>query len=213
MMKAVAFSQPGPLRGVLVEAVFAMASCEPLDAESLIDSDDGRALSETLAGNSDSFSRVVERYQQPIARQMRRFSRDPRVVEELTHDVFVEAFVSLKSYRAKGPFLHWLRKIAVRTGYRFWKRRDRETEKRKPLMPESLASAESLDAAEASDVLHSVLDRLRPRDRLVLTLLYWDGYTAEEAAKLSGWTATMVRVQAFRARKKLKKLIEESESE
>ena len=41
--------------------------------------------------------------------------------EDLVHEVFVEAYLSLRTYKAHSPFLHWLRKIAVRVGYRYWK--------------------------------------------------------------------------------------------
>ena len=80
-------------------------------------------------GDGDAYGNIVELHQSTIAAQMRRFSRDPSVIEELTHDVFVEAYMSLKSYRSDSPLLHWLRKIAVRVGYRYWKRRSRQAEK------------------------------------------------------------------------------------
>ena len=54
-----------------------------------------------------------------------------------------------------------------------------------------------------------MLEMMSHRDRLVLTLLYWDDCTVAEAAELAGWTQTMVKVQAHRARKKLKRLLEE----
>ena len=72
-----------------------------------------------LRGDGDAFARIINRHQAKIADQMRRFSRDPLVIEELVHEVFVEAYTSLKSFRSYAPFVHWLRKIAVRVGYRF----------------------------------------------------------------------------------------------
>ena len=56
--------------------------------------------------------------------------------------------------------------------------------------------------------MHALLARLPPRDRLVLTLIYLDGCSVAEAAELTGWSQTMTKVQAHRARKKLKKLLE-----
>jgi RNA polymerase sigma-70 factor (ECF subfamily) len=56
--------------------------------------------------------------------------------------------------------------------------------------------------------VHRVLAQLPPRDRLVLTLVYLQGCTIDEAATLAGWTRTMTKVQAHRARGKLKKLLE-----
>ncbi len=77
-------------------------------------------------GDGDAYGRVIDRYQQTIARRMTRFTRDQRLLEELVHDVFVEAYFSLGGYRGDAPFEHWLQRIATRVGYRYWTRRGRE---------------------------------------------------------------------------------------
>lgn len=166
-------------------------------------------------GDSDAFARLVEAHQAEVARQMTRFTRDHLVLEELVHEVFVEAYFSLASFRGQAPLLHWLRKLAVRVGYRYWKRRERERAKHSG---DGLAEAIQLavpDTAtlpqDAADRLADVLGQLAPRDRLVLTLLYWDDCSVAEAAELSGWSPTMVKVQAHRARRRLRKLLESAE--
>ncbi len=167
------------------------------------------------AGDDDAFAKLVKKYQGTITQQMHKFSRDCTVVEELVHDVFIEAFMSLNSFRGKSPFVHWLRKIAVRVGYRYWKRQVKEKGKVRLFSDdeqyaEVATSISQGYATDAMDELHRVFGMLAPRDRLVLTLIYWDGCSIAEAAKLSGWTKTMVKVQAHRAKKRLRKLIEES---
>ena len=59
------------------------------------------------------------------------------------------------------------------------------------------------EAAEAAEAVHVMLARLAPRDRLVLTLLYLEQCSVAEAAGLCGWTQTMVKVQAYRAKETL----------
>lgn len=173
---------------------------------------DARDTNAALQGDQEAFGRLVARYQATIAQQMRRFSRHEAVVEELVHDVFVEAFLSLKSFQSRGPFLHWLRKIAVRKGYGYWKSKARIERALVPLSELDLSVSEDLrDGAAASQTLGDLLSHLPARDRLVLTLIYWDGCTIAEAADLSGWSQAMVKVQAHRARKRLRKLIEESQ--
>jgi RNA polymerase sigma-70 factor (ECF subfamily) len=54
------------------------------------------------------------------------------------------------------------------------------------------------------------LEQLPPRDRLVLTLLYLESRSVAEAAELAGWSESMVKVQAHRARQKLRALLEQS---
>lgn len=194
-------------------AVFAMSSDDSREkAEEAADSKD---VLLAVNGDHDAFGRVIDKYQRTITDQMRRFSRQPAVLEELVHDVFVEAFTSLPSYRSHAPFLHWLRKIAVRRGYRYWKCKARENSTVSLMeIRDRLGSLELGDMScetGAADVLGDLLDRLSPRDRLVLTLLYWDGCSVAEAANLAGWTQVMVKVQAHRARNRLKQLIEKEQ--
>jgi len=162
-----------------------------------------------LGGSEDAFARLVKRYEKEIARQMYRFSRDPLVCEELVQDVFVEAYFSLAKYRGGAPFIHWLRRIATRVGYRFWKRRAR---RREDLPIEEwdgkLQPDETPDPAAAGALLHSLLSRLAPKERLVLTLMYFDGCSTAEIAERTGWTRAMVKMRAYRARKKMKRIAE-----
>jgi DNA-directed RNA polymerase specialized sigma24 family protein len=61
----------------------------------------------------------------------------------------------------------------------------------------------------AADILFRLLRELPPRDRLVLTLRYIEECSLKETAERTGWTETMVKVQSWRAKKKLKSLFSE----
>lgn len=165
-----------------------------------------------LRGERERFARLVERYQHTISTYMWRFTRDPAQCEELVQEVFVEAYFSLGKFRAEAPFLHWLRVIATRTGYRYWKRRAHErtqVEAREALAREPRTMRDSgAERAERAELVHAALETLPPRDRVVLVLLYLEGLSAGEAAQRLGWNATLVRVQAHRARQKLKLALE-----
>jgi RNA polymerase sigma-70 factor (ECF subfamily) len=175
----------------------------PVDCVDLAD------IKETLQGSSDAYARLVNRYQKEITAQLWRYAPQPEVIEELVHDVFVEAYLSLRSFRGQAPFLHWLRKIGVRVGYRYWKSEARRRAHMR-LPTDAPATATLHDAADAAARLNAVLERLSPRDRAVITLIHLDERPIAEAADLLGWSQTMVKVQAFRARRKLKKLLQEA---
>lgn len=159
---------------------------------------------------------LVDRYQQEIAAQMWRFSRDRNVHEELVQDVFVEVYRSLGNFRFESPLLHWMRKIAVRVGYRYWKAKERKKEKvflsQFEYDSTQADSEQPRSAEEAGNLLHAMLEQLPARDRMILTLIYWEEHTVEEAAEVTGWSRSLVKVQAFRARKKLKELLEQQEA-
>ncbi len=169
--------------------------------EAAVDAEDIRA---SLGGDGDAFERIVRRHQGRVAGWMRRFARDRGEMEELVQDVFVEAYVSLTLFRGQAPFGHWLRKIAVRTGYRHWKDLARGR-RQVPLEDASLPAAglPDMTPAQAGELMERLLSSLSPPDRLVVTLLHLEQLSVAEAARLTGWTGPVIKVRAFRARRKL----------
>jgi len=174
---------------------------------------DLRTVHRVLEGDTEAFRSLIERHQKRISGMMWRFSRDAEVHQELVQEAFIQAYESLPRYRARAPFEHWLARIATRVGYRHWKRAQRAPET-VPIdewrdLPDE--SVEELEPEEAGKRLHALLAHLPPRDRLVLTLRYIEDRTVEETATLTGWSETMVKVQAWRARRKLKALFEKAD--
>jgi RNA polymerase sigma-70 factor (ECF subfamily) len=146
----------------------------------------------SMAGDGEAYRRLVKAYEQQIGRLMWRFTRDKGECDTLVQDVFVEAFFSLKSYKSKGPFLHWLNKIATRVGYRFWKQQEKsrlfvEVEDFDAFDVKD-CSQEQIDPTEAAAALHKLLAKMAAEDRLVLTLMYFEDCSIEEIAQRMGWT-------------------------
>jgi len=178
----------------------------------VMDREDTVDIKATLGGDGDAFGRIVSRHQKAISGRMWKFTRDRTFLEELVNDVFVEAYISLKNFKGTGPFSHWLNCIATRTGYRFWRKQKKRTEREVPLQDWDAIESDKvvLDPVEAGEVVQNLLDQLPPRDRLVLSLMYLEEMSVEEAAEHTGWSRSMVKVQAHRARKKLKTIMENS---
>jgi RNA polymerase sigma-70 factor (ECF subfamily) len=185
--------------------------------DSIVDGAQWREIRDAAHGDGEAYGRLVQGHQRAIADYMWRFTRNRGEWEELVQDVFVEAYFSLKSFRGNAPLLHWLKKIATRVGYRYWKRRKRQRmEATVPIQSWDAAAPISPDLVEvqqAGTKVHAMLGKLAPRDRLVLTLFYLEGCAVAEIAGLTGWSQTMVKVQTFRARNRLKKLLAEEEGE
>ena len=109
----------------------------------------------------------------------------------------------------------------MRTCYNYWRKAYREREiplsaltDRHQQWLENVMSAESIESSapqgyrsEAGDVLEWALARLSPEDRMVLELIYFEGHSVKEGAKLLGWSIPNVKVRSFRARKKLEKIL------
>lgn len=176
--------------------------------------DDLRDVESCRDGNTEAYRRLVDRYQQRIARMMWRFARDPETHEDLVQEVFIEAFQSLPTFKARAPFEHWLARIATHVGYRHWRMQARRSEIEVVPLEDwhelTAGEPEEMDTEKVAELLYSLIRQLPPRDRLVMTLRYIEDRSVEEAAQLTGWSVSMVKVQAWRARKKLEKLFEKA---
>jgi RNA polymerase sigma-70 factor, ECF subfamily len=189
-----------------VQNVMDIAEYEKSEAES-IDIED---VNLSRSGDNEAYKRLIEKHQQSIAKIMWRFSRDKLTHEELVQDVFVEAYLSMMTYKQQSPFIHWLRKIAVRVGYRYWKEHVRNKQRANFTLQQwdniLAVPDEKISSEQAAEIIHNLLEQLPPRDRLVLTLRFVDGYDVKQTAYLTGWSRSMVKVQTIRAKRKLKKM-------
>jgi RNA polymerase sigma-70 factor (ECF subfamily) len=171
---------------------------------------DSRDIAVALDGGQDAYGRLVRRHQGAVSKWMWRFTRDHVILEELVQDVFVEAWGSLSRFKGESAFRTWLFTIATRVGYRYWRKKAKDVARTAEIADRLLLDGgeAELPPSEAAEVLYGLLSGLPPRDRLVLTLIYFEEMDTAEIARMTGWTRTMVKVQAYRARNKLRKSLE-----
>jgi len=173
-----------------------------------VDEADRKDVADVLAGRTENYSRIVNRHGDAIARQMRTFSREAAVIDELTHEVFVEAYLNLAKFRGDAPFRHWLARIATITGYRYWKSQDRE--KRNVLFDQErdspLDNPPRGDPEAAGELLSELLSELPEADRLILNFMYIEKIGLKEIARRLDCSRTAAAVRIHRAKRRLKRL-------
>ena len=184
---------------------------------------DSEIVNQVVSGEVNAFEHLLKRYQAHVVRIVKKHIPFDKV-EEVAQDVFVRTYQSLPTFKGDDGFKQWLSTITIRTCYDFWRKhyRYREiplsslSEKHQLWLEEATANSSSQSfyerdsQKEAREILDWALDRLSPEDRMVLELVYLEGYSIKEAAKLLGWSTVNVKVRSFRARKKLHKLIKEN---
>jgi RNA polymerase sigma factor (sigma-70 family) len=144
-----------------------------------------------------------------------------RVAEEdLSQEVFMKMFTRLEQYQGAVPFPHWVSRIAVTTCIDHLRAQKRRPEFRWADLSEN--EAEVLDAVltsegerapdealAARELVYKLLDQLKPADRTVIQLLDLEQKTIAEISEITGWNNSLIKVRAFRARRKLQKLFQE----
>ncbi len=178
---------------------------------------DARACVERVRQGDEDAARELVRQLYPAVLRIVRAHRPRRMDEDdLTQNVFMKVFAKLDQFSGTVPLEHWVSRIAVNTCINELQRERVRPELRWADLSEeqeevvrSLAADEAdLPAAQnlaSRELVEKLLDRLGPDDRLVITLLHLEGHTLEEIRGLTGWNTTLVRVRAFRARRKLRK--------
>ncbi|ATC65022.1 RNA polymerase subunit sigma-24 [Nibricoccus aquaticus] len=177
-------------------------------------------LQRVRARSQDAARELVE-HLHPLVIRIVRAHLPRRVLEEdLAQEVFMKMFTRLDQYQGAVPFPHWVSRIAVTTCIDHLRAQKRRPEFRWADLSENEADVlnavlTSEDAADAGDALAAkelvgkLLDQLKPDDRLVIQLLDLEQKTLVEISELTGWNTTLIKVRAFRARRKLKKLFEQ----
>jgi RNA polymerase sigma-70 factor, ECF subfamily len=136
--------------------------------------------------------------------------------EDLAQTVFMKIFANLDQYSGRAPLEHWVSRIAVNTCIKALRAEKIRPEVRWADLGEDEAQAldwlassnEDLhpDRSLASrDLVEKLLGGLKPKDRLVITLMNLEGRSIEEVNQLTGWSHAVIKVRAFRARAKLRK--------
>jgi RNA polymerase sigma-70 factor (ECF subfamily) len=174
-------------------------------------------IAAVLAGDAASFEPLVQKYSPRVFATARRFARRDSEVEDIAQEVWLKAFDKLKSFRGEAPFEHWLMRMTVRTCYDFLRghQRNRESSFSEISEPEddwlerfAVAPESVSDHADAAKLLVArVLEKLSPEARLVITLLEIEDRSVKEIAELTGWSAPLVKVRAFRARSEMRKIL------
>lgn len=140
--------------------------------------------------------------------------------EDLCQAVFMKVFAHIDQYSEKVPVEHWVSRIAVNTCLNEVKKEKVRPELRwsdlseeEEQVIESLAVEDKVldpaGAVAARELTEKLLARLSPAERLVVTLQNMEGRTIEEIRLITGWSGPMVKVRAFRARQKLRRIFDE----
>jgi len=161
----------------------------------------------SLEGDEAAFEDLVTRHKSRILSLAARFSRDAHQIDDLAQEVFIRAWQRLEQFRAEAPFEHWLVKIAVHACYDFVRRQQKfRLFQSVPVESVDLPAPDTLSADDARERVEIAFARLKPKERLILTLLELEGRSLREVAGLTGWSESAVKLRAFRARLALKKI-------
>ena len=173
-------------------------------------------------GDESAFAEIMRRYSPRVFHVASRFFRQRSLVEEAAQEVFLKAFSELDSFEGRGSLEGWLTRIATNTCLNLVRSSKRRpeltvsdlTEDENTWLEGKLAdtASERYQATErsmlAADLAGKILQTLTPDDQLVLTMIDGEDASVKEVAAITGWSESKVKVQAFRARRRMREAVE-----
>jgi RNA polymerase sigma factor (sigma-70 family) len=178
---------------------------------------DVAACVERVRRRDEDAARALFRHLYPLVARLVR-SHLPRRTsqEDLVQTVFMKVFANLDRFSGAVPLEHWVSRIAINTCLN-----QLAAEKVRPevrwadLTEEQAAALEAVTAGpEAQDplqnlaareIVEKLLAQLPPPERLLLTLMHLESRSVEEVRQITGWNVPLIKVRAFRARRKLRR--------
>jgi RNA polymerase sigma-70 factor (ECF subfamily) len=185
-----------------------------------MDTPDAGALVQSVLAHHDAAAHELVRQLYPLVAKIVRSHRPRRTAEEdLCQMIFIKMFQNLPGFSGKVPLEHWVSRIAVNTCLnQIESERVRPELRHADLSEEQAAVIESMVASPdelgpdekfaSRQLVEHLLESLKPGERLVIDLMYLQSRSVEEIRKMTGWSGTLVKVRAFRARNKMKAQLE-----
>ena len=181
-----------------------------------MDDSDAGALVNAALQNDDEAARKLVRRLYPLVARIVRAHRPRRTAEEdICQMIFIKVFQKLSQFSGNVPLEHWVSRVAVNTCLnQIESERVRPEVRQADLSAEEQAVIENLTSSTnelppdqrfaSRQLVEHLLATLKPVERLAIDLLYLQGRSVEEIRKITGWSAALVKVRAFRARQKMK---------
>ncbi len=175
-------------------------------------------LDKVKSGDSIAFNQLVTVHQKMVLNICYRFLLNKEDAEDITQEVFIEVFHSIKQFKGDSKLSTWIYRIATSKSLdelKKQKRKKRISEFGKALGLESFTNKvigfdrpdKTIENKEGYQHLLAALDKLPENQRIALTLSKIEGYRNPEIAELMQISLTAVDSLIYRAKQNLKEIL------
>jgi len=168
------------------------------------------------SGQSEFFGILVKRYEEKMRRYAQRFFSDNEDRKDIVQDIFIKAYINIKSFDAERKFSSWLYRIAHNELVNNLKKKnniflslfdfDLDT-----FFPQSSSEDdpnEKIDKKNMSKLISECLDELPDKYKEPITLYYLEELSYKEIADVMSIPTSTVGIRIQRAKKLMKTIFQ-----
>jgi RNA polymerase sigma-70 factor (ECF subfamily) len=177
-----------------------------------------------INGDQQVFRMLVEKYQSMVFRTCMGFVHSKDDADDLTQEIFIQAYHSLKEFKGEAAFSTWIYRITVNASLNKVRKNsgnhllqrldalfDTSGEKENPLPVFDNENPESILIRKENDKwVQNALDSLPENQRIALVLSNYDDLSQKEIAEIMKTTEGAVESLIQRAKTNLKKKLSSS---
>jgi RNA polymerase sigma factor (sigma-70 family) len=171
-------------------------------------------LARIARADRQALTLLYHRYYHSLLRFMHRLTGDLGAAQEGVNDVMLVVWERAAVFGGRSRVGTWILGIAYRKALKLRLRLHKWTDRFKAAdwdeVVEPMARGEGLNEEFLTqDLLHRAFRQLSPRQRAVVELTYYFGYSYEEIATIVGCPENTVKTRMFHARAKLKACLQQ----
>jgi RNA polymerase sigma-70 factor, ECF subfamily len=168
--------------------------------------DDATLVAATLAGRSEAFGTLVERYERAVYNLCLRTLRDAEEAKDASQEAFLKAFRAMRTFRPDAKFSTWIFSIAYHACCDRLNRRKRYSDSELPERADPGPGPDAvLERRDEAAELRAAIDALPEKYRAVVTLYHLQGHQYEEIARVLDLPMGTVKTHLFRAKEQLRR--------
>lgn len=183
---------------------------------------DAELVARVQAGDVQAFDHLVRKYRERLFSIVYNLSSNREDAADITQEVFIKAFSSIKRFKGNSAFFTWLYRIGVNTTLSHLKKNRLRRFFSLESIQEDGASADVLEAlalkhktekgallSELQEKLNEALQKLSPKHRTVVILFEIEGLSHQEIADIMGCSVGTVRSRLHYAKQQLQGFLQE----
>ena len=171
--------------------------------------EDNLLISEFLKGKITAFNKIVNKHKDMVYTVTMRVTGNNEDALEAAQDTFLKIHKSLVNFKGDSNFTTWLYRIAYNTAVSKTRTNKKHIQNNAThefnINEISENSVENYDRQDRNKYIRLAVNKLKPDEKLILELFYFSEKKVEEIAKITGNTASNIKIKLFRGRKNVYK--------
>jgi RNA polymerase sigma-70 factor (ECF subfamily) len=172
-------------------------------------------VKECQAGDKRAYDKLVQHYKRQIYQLAFQISGSHHHANEISQEIFIQLYHSIKKFKGKSKFSTWLRRIAINLSINYLKKESRHEHAhleedifakndRSPIHRLVNNPVEEIEANELAQHIKKAMELLPIREKIVFILRIQHGLSYKEIAKTINCPIGTVMSRLYGARRRLR---------